>query len=83
MSIDTIHKPGSTTEERHDAGRKLNPLQLYKFKNGQLVREVAFKVSVAGQNEAVANKCEKVGQLKNLLYNLENLRKRKGEGQDE
>jgi tRNA (guanine-N(7)-)-methyltransferase subunit TRM82 len=65
VSVDTFHKPGSTTEEWKDADKDTYPLQSYKFQEGD--------ASGSGGS----------GRLTNLLYSLENLRKREGEAQEE
>ncbi len=83
MSIDTFHKPGSTTEEREEAGTILNPLHSYKFKEGKLVQNESFQPAIAAQEDGEASTSGASGRLTNLLYSLENLRKREGEGQEE
>jgi tRNA (guanine-N(7)-)-methyltransferase subunit TRM82 len=83
VSIDTIHKPGSITEKRDDAVGKSNPLQSYHFHDRELVRDVAFEVAIPDQTEEEASGGGTIGRLTNLLYNLENLRKREGDAQEE
>ena len=83
VSIDTIHKPGSTTEEREDTGKDLNPIQSYKFQEGKLVQDDTFQLDTAVLDHAEMSGNGVSGRLTNLLYNLENLRKREGEAQEE
>jgi tRNA (guanine-N(7)-)-methyltransferase subunit TRM82 len=83
VSIDTIHKPGSTTEKRGDAVGKPNPLQSYQFHDKELVHDVAFQVALADQIEEEASGGGAIGRVTNLLYNLENLRKREGDAQED
>ncbi|PMD31145.1 hypothetical protein L207DRAFT_591614 [Hyaloscypha variabilis F] len=83
VSIDTFHKPGSTTEEREEAGTILNPLHSYKFKEGKLVQNESFQPAIAAPEDGEASTSVASGRLTNLLYSLENLRKREGEGQEE
>ncbi|KAE9381762.1 tRNA methyltransferas-like protein [Stipitochalara longipes BDJ] len=83
VSIDTIHTPGSTTKERENAGTSLNPLQSYKFKDGRLVQDESFQLGIAGRDDGEVSGSGASGRLTNLLYSLENLRKREGEGQEE
>jgi tRNA (guanine-N(7)-)-methyltransferase subunit TRM82 len=83
VSVDTVHKPGSTTEIREHADKSLNPLQSYIFQEGQLVQDGTFQLALADQGDGEGRRSGVPGQLINLLYNLENLRKREGEGQEE
>lgn len=78
VSIDTVHKPGSTTEQREDKTEVLKSLLSYKFDEGKLVEDgPAFSVAEGAVDISAA------AHLGNLLYNLENLRKREGDGGDE
>ena len=81
VSIDTIHKPGSTTAKRGDAVGKPNPLQSYQFREKELVHDVAFQVALADQTEEASGGV--IGRVTNLLYSLENLRKREGDAQED
>ena len=83
VSIDTTHKPGSTTEEREDASQNLNPFQSYIFQNGKMVQDGTFQLAIAKQDEGEANGSGAPGRLTNLLYSLENLRKREGDMREE
>ena len=83
VSIDTFHKPGSTTEVREAALKELNPLRPYKFRGGHIVQDDSFEMAAADQDEASANSRGADGKVTNLLYNLEPLRKRDGEGKEE
>lgn len=80
VSIDTIHKAGSTSEIRTDSTESLSALQTFEFQDGTLVEDgVAFARVGDGQEEQVAE----TARLGNLLYGLENLRKREGDGGEE
>lgn len=80
ISIDTIHVPGSTSKLRTDSTETLKALQSFEFQDGQLVEGgVAFARS-EGADEKDAGV---LGRLGNLLYGLENLRKREGDGGEE
>lgn len=83
MSVDTIHKPGSTTEERRNKDNYVNPLQSYKFQEGKLVQDETFRLAIADQDEGETKGSGALGRLTNVLYNLENLRKREGEDKEE
>jgi tRNA (guanine-N(7)-)-methyltransferase subunit TRM82 len=83
VSIDSIHKPGSTTEKREDADGNLNPLQSYQFQEGKLILDGTFQLATADPDEGEASGSVASGRLTNLLYSLENLRKREGEAQEE
>lgn len=75
-----MHKPGSTSEVRTDtsSASNLNALQTFELQDSKLVEAgVAFEKSVGGR-EAGA-----VAGLGHLLYGLENLRKREGDGGEE
>ncbi|PVH88513.1 hypothetical protein DL98DRAFT_648623 [Cadophora sp. DSE1049] len=81
VSIDTIHRPGSTSELRTDTNDNVKALQTFEFQDGMLVEGgVPFEKGegMAGEGESGA-----VGRLGNLLYGLENLRKREGDGGEE
>ncbi|KAH7417023.1 guanine-N(7)--methyltransferase subunit trm82 [Cadophora sp. MPI-SDFR-AT-0126] len=80
VSIDTIHKPGSTSEVRTDDLEDLKSLQTFEFQDDILVESaLAFERSEGGEEEQVGDS----GRLGNLLYGLENLRKREGDGGEE
>jgi tRNA (guanine-N(7)-)-methyltransferase subunit TRM82 len=69
LSIDTIHKPGSMTDRREPSVESIDPLPAFHFQGRQLVPSVTkFK--------SAKNDVEDNGRLTNLLYGLENLRKR-------
>ena len=86
VSVDTAHYPGSTWELNNKTEDLINPLQTFQFQNGRLMEEPEL-VMALNEDEAtgtgeVAN-ADVCGQLSDLLYNIENLRKRDGEGQEE
>jgi tRNA (guanine-N(7)-)-methyltransferase subunit TRM82 len=72
VSVDNVHNPTSTTERRPDTGEDVEPLLLYKFQGHHLGAASTFKLG-DGHEEIQSTK------LTNLLYGLENLRKRDGE----
>lgn len=74
MSVDSIHKPGSITDCRSEA-EAIEPLRLYMFRGNELNKKSIFKPT----NEYDEKQSVK---LTNLLYNLENLRKRDGEAKE-
>ncbi len=78
ISIDTVHKPGSTTEQKEDETGISTPLLSYKFHEGQLAEGGPTFSSAEDEVDISA-----AAHLGNLLYNLENLRKREGDGGDE
>lgn len=78
LSIDTIHRPGSTTERREIAIERINPLQRFVFQGrGTILSSIEFEF--ARDDGGMKN----VGRLANLFYNLESLRKRDGDGREE
>ena len=83
VSIDTIHRLGSTMEERDDADTSPHPLQLCKFRDGKLGQDESMELPAAVRDAGDAKSSGAFGRLANLLYSLENLRKREGEGQEE
>lgn len=83
VSIDTFHKPSSTIEERDDADHSQNPLQLYIFREGKLTKETASQIMMVNQDEGTGSSNDASGRLANLLYGLENLRKREGDTQED
>lgn len=66
-------------EERNDADTSPNPLQLCKFEEGKLVQDESMDLPIAVRDDGDASG----SGLTNLLYSLENLRKREGESQEE
>ncbi|KAK0118877.1 tRNA (guanine-N(7)-)-methyltransferase non-catalytic subunit trm82 [Cadophora gregata f. sp. sojae] len=80
VSIDTIHKPGSTNELRTETTENLNVLQTFEFSTQELML-VEGALAFAKIEEDW--KLDAVGRLGNLLYGLENLRKREGDGGEE
>lgn len=79
ISIDTVHLPGSTTERRSDASERDRALLGVQLRNMGLVSiEVVFNESTESCTSQLQNGDSK-GRLSNLLYSLENLRKRDGE----
>lgn len=87
MSIDTVHYPGSTWELKDKTEELINPLQTLQFQDGRLTEELEL-VMALDENAATwrgegASSTDARGQLSNLLYSIENLRKRDGEGPEE
>lgn len=80
VSMDTVYKPGSTTEPRGDAQGLLHSLQSYKLEDGKVV-EGGVVFPMVG--EGAVGQTGADDRLGNLLYNLENLRKREGDGRDD
>jgi tRNA (guanine-N(7)-)-methyltransferase subunit TRM82 len=85
VSVDTAHFPGSTWELNNKEDL-INPLQTFQFQNGRLMEEpdlvIALNEDEAGGTGEGAS-ADVRGQLSNLLYNIENLRKRDGDGQEQ
>ena len=77
MAVDTIHKLASTRQMKDAGTESFAPLHKFLFENRQLVPS-AIKFEAAQTNDEMKD----VGRLTNLLYNLENLRKR-DDGRDE
>lgn len=75
VSVDNIHKPGSTTERRGDTDDTVKSLHSYRFQGRELAAASTF--AVAPEDEELGS-----ARLSNLLYSLENLRKREGDGKD-
>ena len=80
ISVDSTHKPGSTTELRNSDSTEevttTSPFQAFVFEeDGKLVQD-SFVLATAEGNDVAEGA---VGGLRNLLYSLENLRKRDGE----
>ncbi|KAG9238788.1 guanine-N(7)--methyltransferase subunit trm82 [Amylocarpus encephaloides] len=73
ISIDNIHKPSSTTETHPPGTPKAFPLVIYDFENGP-------SQEVVKTDQVVNVEVPDAGNLKKLLYSLENLRKKGGEG---
>lgn len=82
VSIDNINKPGTTTEARDpsDSQESVSLLLSYTFRNHQAIAEDTFEPM---NNEDERNNSNTSGMLGNLLYNLENLRKREGDTKEE
>ncbi|KAH7364496.1 guanine-N(7)--methyltransferase subunit trm82 [Rhexocercosporidium sp. MPI-PUGE-AT-0058] len=80
VSVDTIHSPGSTSETRSNTTDSFASLQSFEFRDGKLLGGgVAFARGEVGEEEEVSD----LRRLGNLLYGLENLRKREGDGGEE
>lgn len=75
VSVDGIHKAGSTTELRNNVEKPISPFQAFSFANGVLNRD-SFSIDASKESEVTEGV---MGGLRNLLYSLENLRKRDGE----
>lgn len=80
VSVDTIHKSGSTTERRDPHEDSIGPLLSYRFQNQEVIAGANFEV--VDEEEEVDNDSA-LGRLGNLVYNLENLRKREGDAREE
>ena len=74
LSIDSIHKPGSTTDCRENIADGVDSLQKFLFQGRELVPS-SIKFKVVKEDDEMKRMA---GRLSNLLYNLENLRKRDG-----
>lgn len=81
VSIDNIHKPGSIQEPRDDKGGLPPRLQKFAVTDHGLVESPLVFGPL--QDEVTVVGIEMDDCLTNLLYNLENLRKRDGGVQDE
>jgi len=57
----------------------VNPLQAFKFEDQRLVAALPFEVVEQQEGRSEGD----LGRLGNLLYGLENLRKREGDGRDD
>lgn len=69
--MDSISKPGSTTERRTSAVDVVDRLHVYRFNSNELVAASTFEMTnVDDESQSV--------RLTNFLYNLENLRKSNG-----
>ena len=80
VSVDCIHKSGSTTEHRDSQGQSINPLHSYAFQSLRLIPTSTFEV--VDDPEKLDNG-DAMGRLTNLLYSLENLRKSDGDSREE
>jgi hypothetical protein len=69
--VDSISKPGSTTERRTNAEDVVDPLHVYRFKGHELVAASTFEMTNDDDESQSV-------RLTNFLYNLENLRKSDG-----
>jgi len=76
VSVDSIHKPGSTTAARDDATKETSPLYMYEFQDQLLKSIITFHSSDEGEGLRME---ETSGNFTNLLYNLEALRKKDGD----
>lgn len=75
VSVDHIHEPGSITELRDSNEESISPFQTFVFQEGVLVLD-SFGIATVEGNQVPTGA---VNGLRNLLYSLENLRKRDGE----
>lgn len=80
ISVDNIHALGSTTEQRTPELETVKPLQFYEFQ-GRLLKFV-MGFGLVGDQEELGNGTS-LGHIRNLLYSLENLRKRDGDARDD
>ncbi|CAL3964108.1 unnamed protein product [Diplocarpon coronariae] len=78
VSIDNIHKSGSTSDLRENTTEVSSSLLAYKFQDGSFAENGSiFSRFSDVSRDGVA------GRLSSLLYSLENLRKREGEVNEE
>ncbi|CZR50589.1 related to tRNA (guanine-N(7)-)-methyltransferase subunit trm82 [Phialocephala subalpina] len=82
VSIDTVHLPGSTTVLRSEPSGTEKCLMIFHHWDVGLVPSDAAYTEPVEDDDSVLRSGEGIGWLSNLLYNLENLRKRDGDGQD-
>ncbi|CAG8961030.1 hypothetical protein HYFRA_00002570 [Hymenoscyphus fraxineus] len=75
VSVDYINKPGTTAEPREKDDQFINPLQHLILSDGVLT----LGDELPSRAEALKDEKHNSAKLKNLLYGLENLRKRAGE----
>ncbi|KAF1836656.1 guanine-N(7)--methyltransferase subunit TRM82 [Decorospora gaudefroyi] len=81
VSIDNIHKPGSTTEARED---KVSRLQIFsQQQDGQWQEDASMEDALKsfadqGLDEQVERASDDGKAVRDMLYNMENLRKRPG-----
>ena len=80
VSIDNVHKSGSTTDRREESEELFNSLCSYTFQTHQAITGASFDV-VEGREDA--DNGNVLGKLGNLLYTLENLRKRESDVREE
>ena len=76
LSIDTIHKLGSRTEQRGPTTESIRPLWHFMFQGWGLVPSTI-------EFETVIDEVRDIGRSTDLLYGLENLRKRDGDAKQE
>jgi tRNA (guanine-N(7)-)-methyltransferase subunit TRM82 len=82
VSIDTVHRLGSTKELRSEAAKTKRLLGIQLQDNGLVGGDGMF-IEPVDEAVYVSHQSDSTGKLNYLLYNLENLRKRDGDGQDE
>ncbi|KAE8441619.1 hypothetical protein EG329_004628 [Mollisiaceae sp. DMI_Dod_QoI] len=83
VSIDTVHQPGWPVKHRSDILGTENALLGFHLRDMGLIRsDLAFD-EPGEVDENLLRSDDTMVRLNNLLYNLENLRKRDGEGQEE
>ena len=75
LSVDTIHKAGSTTDRR-EPSEAIDSLQVFGFQGRGLVPSTT-------KFESTKDDLEDIGRLTSLFYGLENLRKRGGDAGEE
>jgi len=76
LSIDSIHKLGSTTDRREPSTEIIENLQAFVFQGNELVPSTI-------KFESAKDAVEDPGILTNLYYGLENLRKRGGDARED
>lgn len=80
LSIDTIHIPGTTTKLRENTD-VVYPLQRFSYTNGSWNSDLNFQVMERYETDLEDK--NGLNRLKEILYNLESLRKREGDNQAE
>jgi hypothetical protein len=80
VSIDCVHRPGSTTQLRRLQDVDVTPLHVFRYSELQWV-STAFQFEYYDKKGDAYRKCSEmdVGSLSSMLYTLENLRKHGGE----
>jgi tRNA (guanine-N(7)-)-methyltransferase subunit TRM82 len=78
ISIDIIHAPGSITE-LSATDKPASSLFTYKFNNAMLDKDTSFRIAGIKDNDIVDVDSAENKRMTNLLYSVENLRKRVGD----
>ncbi|KAH8591307.1 hypothetical protein B0O99DRAFT_519576 [Bisporella sp. PMI_857] len=97
VAIDTIHEPfftkvrrptsversGGETNVTEAAAEPLKPLQAFAFEEQRWVPSSSFEIIEQVEDDVDGTDKGMLGKLGNLLYSLDNLRKRDGDSRDE